>query len=240
MLEIIYQDDNMVAINKPSGLLVHRSMIDKHETEFALQQTRDQIGQRVYPVHRLDKPTSGVLLFGLNSETARKITEQFAERTVAKNYLAVVRGHTQEQGTIDHAMKEEYDKMTDKNGDKNKAPQSAITAYTRLQTIELDYPTGRYPTSRYSLLSLQPKTGRKHQLRRHMKHISHHIIGDTTHGDGKHNQLFRDKFDCHRLLLHSNSLQLTHPYSGEDLTINAPLDDDLKRLFSILGLVSSS
>ena len=236
MLEILYQDEHMVAINKPSGLLVHRSMIDKYETQFALQQTRDQIGQRVYPVHRLDKPTSGVLLFALKSEVARKITEQFTERSVTKNYLAVVRGHTQEHDTINYALKEEYDKITDKNVEKDKTAQSAVTAYTRLQTTELDYPTGRYQTSRYSLVSLQPKTGRKHQLRRHMKHISHHIIGDTTHGDGKHNQLFRDKFDCHRLLLHSNSLQLVHPHSGENLIINAPLDDKLKQLFLDVGL----
>ena len=238
MLEILYQDDNMAAINKPSGLLVHRSMIDKYETEFAVQQTRDQIGQRVYPVHRLDKPTSGVLLFGLNSDAARQLTEQFAARTVAKNYLAVVRGYTQEQETIDYALKEEQDKMTDSAAEKDKAAQPAITAYTRLQTIELDYPVGRYQTARYSLLSVQPKTGRKHQIRRHMKHIFHHIIGDTTHGDGKHNQLFRDNFDCHRLLLHSNTLRIKHPCTGNDLIIQAPLDTGLKRLFDTLGFYS--
>ena len=238
MLEILYQDDNMVAINKPSGLLVHRSMIDKYETEFAVQQTRDQIGQRVYPVHRLDKPTSGVLLFGLNSDAARRLTTQFTERTVAKNYLAVVRGYTESHATIDHALKEEHDKMTDATAEQDKPAQPAVTAYTRLQTIELDYPVGRYQTARYSLLSVQPKTGRKHQIRRHMKHIFHHLIGDTSHGDGKHNQLFRDKFDCHRLLLHANALQLAHPYTGDDMTITAPIDTALKQLFTQLGFTN--
>ncbi len=236
MLEILYQDDTMVAINKPAGLLVHRSMIDKHETEFAVQQTRDQIGQHVYPVHRLDKPTSGVLLFALNSITARKLTDQFTNRQVKKNYLAVVRGYTEAQAIIDYPLKEEQDKMTDKGMAEDKPAQSAVTHYTRLQTIELPYPVGRYQTARYSLLSLQPQTGRKHQLRRHMKHIFHHMIGDTTHGDGKHNQLFREQFDCHRLLLHANVLQVIHPYSGERLRIEAPLNVELKRVFSVLGL----
>ncbi len=126
--------------------------------------------------------------------------------------------------------------MTDARMGKDKLAQLAITHYRRLRTTELAYPVGRYQTARYSLLSLRPETGRKHQLRRHMKHIFHHIIGDTTHGDGKHNKLFRDEFDCHRLLLHSNALQLVHPYSGENLTIEAPLDTELKQLFSVLGL----
>ena len=235
MLEILYQDPYIVAINKPAGLLVHRSMIDKYETEFALQQMRDQIGQHVYPVHRLDKPTSGVLLFGLNSDIARKLTEQFTQRAVTKNYLAIVRGYTPEQETIDYALKEEKDKMTDTGVADDKAAQSAVTHYTRLQTTELAFPVGRYPTARYSLISLQPETGRKHQLRRHMKHIFHPIVGDTTHGDGKHNQLFRDKFDCSRLLLHSNALQFQHPATDQGISIEASISADLASLFTTLG-----
>lgn len=235
ILDILYQDNYMVAINKPAGLLVHRSMIDKYETEFAMQQTRDQIGQHVYPVHRLDKPTSGVLLFGLSSDVARKLTEQFTQREVKKHYLAVVRGYTAEQGTIDYALKEEKDKMTDAGVADDKPAQTAITHYTRLKTTELPFPVGRYQTARYSLLSLHPETGRKHQLRRHMKHIFHHMIGDTTHGDGKHNQLFRDKLNCSRLLLHSNALQLAHPDTGEDLMITVPIDLEMVRVFDEIG-----
>ncbi|MCK5814190.1 MAG: tRNA pseudouridine(65) synthase TruC, partial [Cocleimonas sp.] len=201
MLEILYQDDYLVAINKPSGLLVHRSMIDRHEIAFAIQQTRDQIGQYVYPVHRLDKPTSGVLLFALDSNIARKITQQFTQREVQKHYLAIVRGYSLEKGMIDYALKEQLDKMTDAKVLQNKEAQDAVTHYKRQAMVELPFAVGRYATARYSFMGLSPKTGRKHQLRRHMKHIFHPIVGDTSHGDGKQNTFFREYFDCHRLLL---------------------------------------
>ncbi|MEZ5451798.1 MAG: tRNA pseudouridine(65) synthase TruC [Thiothrix sp.] len=225
MLEILYRDEYLVAINKPSGLLVHRSLIDRHETQFAIQLTRDQIGQKVFPVHRLDKPTSGVLLFALDSDTTRLLTEQFTANLVQKTYLAVVRGYTEESGIIDYPLKEELDKIADANADQDKPAQVAITHYRRLATVELPYPVGRYPTARYSLLELRPKTGRKHQLRRHLKHIFHPIVGDTTHGDGKHNALFREKFACQRLLLHAASIQLQHPKHLATLQIAAPLPE---------------
>ncbi|MBU0657000.1 MAG: tRNA pseudouridine(65) synthase TruC [Gammaproteobacteria bacterium] len=234
MLEILYHDDHLVAINKPSGLLVHRSLIDWHETRFAIQLTRDQIGQKVFPVHRLDKPTSGVLLFALDSDTARLLTEQFSAGLVEKTYLAIVRGHTEESGIIDHPLKEELDKIADANANQDKPAQAAITHYQRLLAFELPYAVDRYPSSRYSLLELQPKTGRKHQLRRHMKHISHHMLGDTTHGNGKHNQFFRQQFACQRLLLHAARLQLTHPHTGEPLIINAPLPADFAQMVRLL------
>lgn len=236
MLQILYQDDFIVAINKPSGLLVHRSMIDRHETEFAIQQTRDQIGQHVYPVHRLDKPTSGVLLFALNKDIARKLTEDFTERNVSKHYLAIVRGYTEKSGKIDYALKEQLDKKTDQKAKQDKESQPAVTNYQRLETVELSYPVRPYQTARYSLLRLKPETGRKHQIRRHMKHIFHPIVGDTSHGDGKHNDLYREKFRCYRLLLHAEKLELMHPKTGEKLRISAPLDNDFQaivdRLFS--------
>ncbi|MEZ5534919.1 MAG: tRNA pseudouridine(65) synthase TruC [Thiolinea sp.] len=226
MLDILYRDQHLVAISKPSGLLVHRSLIDARETRFAIQLTRDQIGQRVYPVHRLDKPTSGVLLFALDSDTARLLTEQFTAGLVQKTYLAVVRGYTDQQGCIDYPLREQLDKIADADADQDKAAQAAVTHYQCLLQTELPYPVGRYPTTRYSLLELKPETGRKHQLRRHMKHIFHPIVGDTTHGDGRHNQFFREHFDCHRLLLHARSLRLEHPYTGGELTIYAPLPED--------------
>lgn len=226
-LEILYQDEYLVAINKPSGLLVHRSPIDARETRFAIQMTRDQIGQRVYPAHRLDKPTSGVLLFALDSNTAGLVNGQFRNRTVAKTYLAVVRGHTETQGHIDHALREQPDKVAGAADDQPaKEAKEAITDYRCLLQTELPFPVGRYPTTRYSLVELKPKTGRKHQLRRHMKHIFHPIVGDTTHGDGRHNQFFREHFGCHRLLLHARCLEIMHPYNGEPLRIYAPLPED--------------
>ncbi|MDD5391431.1 MAG: tRNA pseudouridine(65) synthase TruC [Thiothrix sp.] len=234
MLDILYRDDHLVAINKPSGLLVHRSLIDRHETRFAIQLTRDQIGQKVYPVHRLDKPTSGVLLFALDSDTARRLTEQFTAGLIQKTYLAIVRGYTDDAGVIDHPLKEELDKIADAAADQNKPAQAAVTHYRRLMQFELPYCVDHHPSSRYSLVELCPKTGRKHQLRRHMKHISHHMIGDTTHGNGKHNQFFREQFSVQRLLLHAASLHCTHPHSGETLTLSGDLPEDFAQVVRLL------
>jgi tRNA pseudouridine65 synthase len=223
-LQVLYQDEHFIVVNKPSGLLVHRSEVDRRETRFAVQLVRDQIGQRVYPVHRLDKPTSGVLLFALHAEAARKIMERFQSNEVLKTYIAVVRGYADEQGYIDYPLKEEPDKMTDRKARRNKAAQTAVTEYRRLGRIELPFPVGRYTTTRYSLLSVTPHTGRKHQIRRHMKHIFHPVVGDTTHGDGRHNAFFRQQFDCNRLLLAATGLSLRHPYSGEQLSVTAMPD----------------
>lgn len=234
-MQILFQDDCMVAINKPAGLLVHRSAIDRRETRFAMQLLRDQLGRRVYPVHRLDRPTSGVLLFALDADTARQQTGQFCSGTVQKHYLAVVRGYTNEAGLIDHALREQQDSMTDARADPDKPAQAAVTGYRRLATVELAYPVGRYASARYSLLEVRPRTGRKHQIRRHMKHIFHPVVGDTTHGDSRHNRLFRDCLDCHRLLLAATRLQLSHPRSGQRLRIDAPLQADFQRLIEELG-----
>jgi len=234
-LEIIYQDEYLVAVNKPAGLLVHRSMIDKYETRFALQMVRNQVGQHVYPVHRLDKPTSGVLLFALTPDIAKIMGEKFASRETTKTYVAVVRGYTEAEGIIDYALKEELDKKSDKKARQDKAPQEAVTHYHRLATAELNHAVGRYETARYALISIQPETGRKHQIRRHFKHIFHPIVGDTTHGDGKHNQLFRDEFDCHRLLLAATSLSFDHPVHGNRVVITAGLDESFSAIFDGFG-----
>jgi len=235
MLPILYQDEHIVVIDKPSGLLVHRSMIDKHETRFALQMTRDQIGQYVYPVHRLDKPTSGVLVMALSSEIAALLSKQFTEKAVTKKYIALVRGYTVSEGCIDYALKEQFDKMTDKKAQQDKAAQEAITHYKTLWQGEVPIAVGRYPTSRYSLLSLTPETGRKHQLRRHMKHIFHPIVGDTTHGDGKHNTMFRDRFSLERLLLVAKELSFEHPVTGELMQLSASMGEAFENILLGLG-----
>lgn len=234
-LPILYHDEALIAINKPAGLLVHRSEIDRHETRFAIQLLRNQIGQRVFPVHRLDKPTSGVLLFALNADVARRMMEIFMSDMVSKRYLAVVRGYSTEEGVIDYPLKEELDKMTDSRAQQDKAAQPAITEYQRLATVELPLPVGRYATARYSLLRTTPRTGRKHQIRRHMKHIFHPIVGDTTHGDGKQNDFFREHFACHRLLLAAIELVLPHPLTNEPLVISAPLENEYRRIIDRLG-----
>jgi len=223
-LTILFRDRHFIAVDKPAGLLVHRSAIDRHETRFALQLLRDQIGQRVYPVHRMDKPTSGVLLFALHVDAARRMTALFTERQVHKTYLAVVRGHTPVADVIDHPLKEELDAASDIEADPAKAAQPAVTAYRRLAIADIPHAVGRYPSARYSLIEVTPHTGRKHQIRRHMKHVFHPIVGDTTHGDGRHNHFFRTHFECHRLLLVATRLVFTHPYGGETITIAAPPD----------------
>ena len=230
-LEILYQDEYLVAINKPSGLLVHKSPIDKHETQFALQMLRDQIGQYVYPIHRLDKPTSGVLLFALSAEMAQTMSLLFRSSQVHKEYIAIVRGFTEDGSLIDYPLKQMLDTKEQKKQGITKEIQEAQTQYERLATIELPFPVSRYPVARYSLVKLFPKTGRKHQLRRHMKHIFHPIVGDTKHGRGEHNKLFREKYECHRLLLHSNKISFIHPIHKEELVIAASLDNTWLRLF---------
>jgi tRNA pseudouridine65 synthase len=237
-LEILYQDEYLIALNKPSGLLVHKSPIDKHETRFALQIVRDQIGQYVYPVHRLDKPTSGVLLFALQPEIAAILSGMFVQNKISKSYIAVVRGYTKENGMVDHPLKQMLDTKEQKKAGITKEAQSAQTFYKRLATVELPYSVSRYPTTRYSLVYLEPKTGRKHQLRRHMKHLSHHIIGDTKHGRGEHNKFFREKFDVHRLLLHADRMHFEHPVTKEKLEITAPLDETFEKLLEIFGWVT--
>lgn len=234
-LTLLYRDEQLVAVNKPAGLLVHRSNIDRHETRFALQLLRDQLGRHVFPVHRLDKPTSGVLLFALSPATAAQLTRCFALRQVEKTYLAVVRGIPEEAGIINHPLAEEQDRLPHGQPQAPSEPQAAITGFRRLSTVELPIAVGRYPASRYSLLAVTPLTGRRHQLRRHLKHLLHPIIGDTNYGEGRHNRLFRDEFHCHRLLLHAAEISFPHPISGEMLAISAPLDETFAFLLDRLG-----
>ena len=235
-LRLLYQDEYLVAIDKPAGLLVHRSWLDRHETQFAMQMTRDLIGQHVYPVHRLDRPTSGVLLFALEPQTARTLSEDFAQHRVQKEYLALVRGWTPEQLFIDYPLKEELDKIADKFATVDKPAQEAQTQLQRLQTVELPYAvSAKHPTSRYSLVRLMPHTGRKHQLRRHMAHIFHPIVGDTKHGDGRHNRFFREQYDCQRLMLCNLSLTIQHPQLQTPLRIQTELDAQWQQLFAQFG-----
>lgn len=217
-LVILHRDDHLVAIDKPAGLLVHRSDLDRAERRFAVQLLRDQLGQPVHPVHRLDRGTSGVLLFALDAATARDLGRQFESGEVAKRYLAVVRGWPDESGTIDHAMVPDPDERA---GIGSREAQAAVTRYRRLATVELPYSVDRHPTSRYALVELEPLTGRRHQLRRHMKHIAHPIVGDATHGKGVHNRFFRDVLGCDRLLLSCVGLTVRHPGSGCALELTA-------------------
>ncbi len=218
-LEVLHADESVVVINKPSGLLVHRSPIDRHETRFAVQMLRDQLGRRVYPAHRLDKGTSGALAFALDRTAAHALALAFAERRVAKTYLAVVRGWPAPSGVIDHPLGDVRDDYVP-NAD---APaREALTRYRTLATVELPHRVDRYPTSRYALVELEPEGGRRHQLRRHLTHASHPIVGDSTYGKGRHNRLFAELFGVRRLLLACTRLEFEHPVSGQRVEVTAP------------------
>ena len=218
-LAVLFQDRWLCAIDKPCGLLVHKSARGDDRV-FAMQRLRDQLGRKVWPVHRLDRATSGVLLFALDADTAAAVGKQIMARTIAKRYLAVVRGHTDTTASIDHPLA---------TGDQRE-DQAARTDYRRLATLELPIPIGRYLSARYSLVEVVPHTGRTHQIRRHFKHIFHPLIGDTTYGEGRHNRLFRLQFGCHRLLLHATELALDHPWSNERMAIKAPLSGSFERI----------
>jgi tRNA pseudouridine65 synthase len=231
-LPILYLDERLAVVNKPSGLLVHRSAVDRHETRFAVQMLRDQLGQWVFPAHRLDKGTSGALAFALDRDTAAALAAQFAGGGVRKRYLAVVRGWPEERGTIDYPLDLVADDVL---GPQSTVPRAAVTDFRRLATVELPHRVDRYPTSRYALLQLEPRTGRRHQLRRHLEHASHPIVGDSTYGKGRHNRLFRELFGSQRLLLACVRLEFTHPGTGAPIVIDAPLAPEFEALVERLG-----
>lgn len=235
MIEVCYQDEHLIAVNKPAGWLVHRSWLDRKEKVVVMQTVRDMIGQHVFTVHRLDRPTSGVLLMALSSDVARTLSVQFEQHQVKKSYLAVTRGYLEGEGVVDYDLTQELDKIADKFADPDKAPQPAVSHYQGLAQVEMPVAIGRYPTSRYSLMALSPLSGRKHQLRRHMSHLRHPIIGDTTHGDLRHNRRFAETFDCSRLLLHASRVEFNHPVTGEPLTIDARVDNSWQNLMGTFG-----
>jgi tRNA pseudouridine65 synthase len=212
-LEILYRDDDLVAVNKPSGMPVHRGWA--RDGVPALQVVRDQIGCHVYPVHRLDRATSGVLLFALSGEAAHLVQAQLEAHQVEKRYLALCRGCDPALVRVDHPLAKE----------EGAEPRPAVTDFKLLGTFE-----------RYGLFEARPLTGRLHQIRRHLKHASHPIIGDTRYGKGEHNRLFRERFGFNRLALHASDLTLRQPRTGAPIHLHAPLPPELARLFDQLGL----
>lgn len=222
-IEVLFQDEHLVAAHKPAGLLVHRNAHAGREP-FLLQMLRDQLGQRLYPVHRLDRPTSGLMIMALSPQAAHALALQFANQDVDKTYLAVTRGFTPLQGLIDDPLKSESGTL-----------QEAQTEFTRLATAEIPHPVGPNPTARYSLVRVRPKTGRTHQIRRHFAHIRHPLIGDVLRGDGRQNRFFREHFGLHRLLLASVKLTFRHPEDNSRMTLTCPPAQELLDLFDQLG-----
>jgi len=222
-LEILYQDEYMIAINKPHGLLVHRTKMATDAKIFALQLLRDQISQPVFPAHRLDRKTGGVLLFALNKEMDSLLQQMFAYKKMDKTYLAIVRGYLEDEGKIDYPLTNDSGKS-----------QDAVTSYRLLDKTELDVPFGMFSTSRYSLVELKPETGRMHQLRKHMAHIFHPIIADRTHGCNKQNKLFKEKWGMETMLLHAQTLSFEHPITNEKVTIKAQIQSEFQRMMNLM------
>jgi len=214
MLQIIYQDTWCIAINKPHGLLVHRSSIARDADEFAVQLLRDQVGFPVFPVHRLDRKTSGVLLFATQAEYVAKFQSAMQCSDAQKRYLALVRGFFQDEIALDYPLTRDDGKV-----------QEAQTNFTKIEHFELSVPFGGFPTSRYSLIEAQPLTGRMHQIRKHLNHLRHPIIGDRPHGCNKQNKLFLEQWNMTTMLLHARRLDLKHPFSCTPLSLEAEMSD---------------
>jgi len=232
VLPVVYRDDQLIAVHKPAGMVVHPTDLAREETISLMLLVRRMVRQRVWPVHRLDRPTSGIVMFALKREAAGELGRQLQAHAVAKRYLAVVRGVPADQ-VIDHPLKERPLYRTELV---LAEPLAAQTHLRRLAQVELPVAVGRYPTSRYALVELAPVTGRRHQLRRHLKHIFHPIIGDTTYGDSVHNRFFRDQLGGSRLLLAAVALTVTHPQSQVPLTITAPPEASFTAVLQQLGM----
>ncbi len=218
-LQILYADEWYVAIHKPPGLPVHRSRMTRNARRFAIQMLRERLDHQVKLVHRLDQGTSGVLLCGRTTEAARRMMRLFSTRSVEKRYLAVVRGHAPDEGLIHRPLTRDILA--------NHQTARLLPAETRFRSIgrvELPYPVRPHPTARYSLLEVTPRTGRMHQIRRHLRGISHPVIGDRRHGDNHHNRLFKEALRCHRLLLCATRLAFAHPFTGEPVVIETAPD----------------
>jgi len=233
VLEILYRDEDVVAVHKPPGLMVHRSELDRRETRFAVQLLRAQLGRHVFPAHRLDRGTSGVLLFAFDARTAARLGQAFESCAIEKRYLAVVRGWPDPAGSIEHPLRRLAD---GKDVPDPGAPrQEARTDYRRLFCAEVPIPSRDHDTTRVALLEVFPRTGRQHQIRRHLKHISHPVLGDATYGNGPLNRAFAGLFGTGHLLLACADLHLAHPADGRPLRLRAPLEPDFAGLCARLG-----
>lgn len=222
-LPVLYRDGVLAVVSKPAGLMVHDSALARGETDFAADRLRAQFDAPVFLVHRLDRATSGCLLLAFDRETASALGKSLMGGDLGKAYLAVCRGWPEAAFTIDHPLD---------GGPGKPVVKPAVTRFERLATCELDVPSAGFPTSRYALLRAWPDTGRFRQIRRHLKHASHHLVGDTSHGDGRHNRAFR-MMGIHRMLLHAERLAFTHPRSGERLVVEAPSDEAFGRALAL-------
>jgi tRNA pseudouridine65 synthase len=222
---LLYCDDVLAIVNKPAGLMVHDSKLAGGELDFLADRLREQLGRPIFLVHRLDRATSGCLLLAFDRDTASQLGRVLMSREVEKDYWAVCRGWPAEHFVIDHPLD---------GGPGKPQKKPAVTRFTRLATCELAMPSQDFATSRYALLLARPETGRFRQIRRHLKHAFHHLVGDTSHGDGRHNRNFR-MLGVHRMLLHARRLAFAHPRSGERIEVEAPVDAEFAKALALFG-----
>lgn len=225
-LSLLHLDEHLLVVDKPAGLLAHASRMAADVDVDLLDQLRQQVQGEVFLVHRLDRATSGLVLAARTREAAGELGKQFMARTVEKTYLAVCRGWPAEAGEIDYPL-----------GDvrPNSPKKPALTRYRRLATVEVPIALGKYAQQRYALMAVDPETGRYRQIRKHFHHVSHHLIGDTSHGRTEHNRLFQSEWQVGRLLLHARRLAFTHPLTGQRLAFVAPLDREFRRVIEVFG-----
>lgn len=225
-LPVLFHDAHLAVVSKPAGLMVHDSALARGETDFAADRLREQFGKPIFLVHRLDRATSGCLLLAFDRDTASALGKTLMAHDVEKDYWAVCRGWPAERDfVVDHPLD---------GGPGKPLKKDAITDFEVLATCELAVPSAGFDTSRYALLRASPRTGRFRQIRRHLKHLSHHLIGDTSHGDGRHNRNFRI-LGIHRMLLHARRLAFTHPHSGERVEALAPPDAEFGKALALFG-----
>lgn len=229
-LPVLYADDALAVVAKPAGLMVHDSQLARGERDFLADRLREQFARPIHLVHRLDRATSGCLLFAFERDTASALGQAMMGRQVEKAYLAVCRGWPDAEFVVDHPLD---------GGPGKPAKRDAVTRFERLATVELPFAAGGFPSSRYALLRAWPLTGRFRQIRRHLKHVSHHLIGDTSHGDGRHNRYFRT-LGIHRMLLHAERLAFEHPHDGRRIEVRAPPDVEFARALALFGMTGDA
>ena len=226
-LPVLYSDDALAVVCKPAGLMVHDSALARGETDFAADRLREQFGKPIFLVHRLDRATSGCLLLAFDRETASALGKTLMSHEVEKDYWAVCRGWPAEAiFTVDHPLD---------GGPGKPQKKPAITDFEVLAICELALPSSGFETSRYAWLRASPRTGRFRQIRRHLKHMFHHMIGDSSHGDGRHNRNFR-MLGIHRMLLHARRLAFVHPHSGERIEVLAPIDAEFAKALALFDV----
>lgn len=216
-LQVLFQNEDFVVIHKPPGLHVHQPEMARRRVArelTVLWTLRRQIEKYLYPVHRLDVATEGVLIMAFDGKIAGQLQKEFQGGSVQKVYHAICRGWTDDEGRIDMPLER----------DSNGTLAEAVTNFRTLARIEMPYAVGkRYPTARYSLVEARPETGRWHQLRRHFARSHHPIVGDREHGDSHHSRFFRETLGLSGLWLRAADLNFS--YQSRDWKFAAPLTD---------------